>query len=151
MTTVSNRVAVLHGVNFDVLERRDPAIYGGLSLSQLEAKISDWAHELGLEPIFFQTNSEGEFCEYLHRSPDLADAAIVNAGAWTHYSRAIADALQMTGLPAVEVHLSAVEERDDWRRLSVFDGLVLAKISGKGPDGYREALELLARELGSTA
>ena len=149
MTTVSNRVAVLHGVNFDVLERRDPAIYGGLSLSQLEAKISDWAHEIGLEPIYFQTNSEGEFCEYLHRSPDLADAAIVNAGAWTHYSRAIADALQLTGLPAVEVHLSAVEERDDWRKLSVFDGLVLEKISGKGPDGYRQALELLAGELGA--
>ncbi|HEX5989348.1 MAG TPA: type II 3-dehydroquinate dehydratase [Solirubrobacterales bacterium] len=151
MTTVSNRVAVLHGVNFDVLERRDPEIYGGLSLSQLEAKISDWAHESGLEPIFFQTNAEGEFCEYLHRSADLADAAIVNAGAWTHYSRAIADALQLTGLPAVEVHLSAVEERDDWRKLSVFDGLVLAKISGKGPDGYREALGLLARELGTAS
>lgn len=149
MTTVSNRIAVLHGVNFDVLERRDAAIYGGLSLSELEHRISDWAHELQLEPIFFQTNSEGEFCEYLHRSIDLADGTIVNAGAWTHYSRAIADALQLTGLPAVEVHLSAVEERDDWRRLSVFDGLVLAKISGKGPDGYREALELLARELGA--
>ena len=113
MTIVSNRVAVLHGVNFDVLEKRDAAIYGGLSLSQLEAKISDWAHEQNLEPIFFQTNAEGEFCEYLHRSADLADAAIVNAGAWTHYSRAIADALQLTKLPAVEVHLSAVEERDD--------------------------------------
>jgi len=149
MPTVSNRVAVLHGVNFDVLERRNPEIYGGLSLSQLEQRISDWAHELQLEPIFFQTNAEGEFCEYLHRSADLADAAIVNAGAWTHYSRAIADALELTGLPAVEVHLSDVEVRDDWRRLSVFDGLVLAKVYGKGPDGYREALELLARELGA--
>lgn len=149
MTTVSNRVAVLHGVNFDVLEKRDASIYGGLSLSQLEAMISDWAHELGLEPIFFQTNSEGEFCEYLHRSAELADSVIVNAGAWTHYSRAIADALELTRLPAVEVHLSDVEARDDWRRLSVFDGLVLAKVSGKGPGGYREALELLARELGA--
>ena len=149
MPTVSNRVAVLHGVNFDVLERRDPAIYGGLSLSELERRISDWAHELQLEPIFFQTNAEGEVCEYLHRSADLADAAIVNAGAWTHYSRAIADALELTGLPAVEVHLSDVEARDDWRKLSVFDGLVLAKVSGKGPDGYREALGLLARELGA--
>jgi 3-dehydroquinate dehydratase-2 len=148
MPSVANRVAVLHGVNFDVLERRDASIYGGLSLSQLEAKISGWAHELKLEPIFFQTNAEGEFCEYLHRSVDLADAVIVNAGAWTHYSRAIADALQLTGLPAVEVHLSDVEARDDWRKLSVFDGLVLAKISGKGPDGYREALERLAGELG---
>jgi 3-dehydroquinate dehydratase II len=151
MTTVANRVAVLHGVNFDVLERRDASIYGGISLSQLEAKISGWAHELGLEPIFFQTNSEGEFCEYLHRSADLADSAIVNAGAWTHYSRAIADALELTKLPAVEVHLSDVGARDDWRRLSVFEGLVLAKVSGKGPDGYREALELLARELGTTS
>src|SRR5215218_5053165 len=149
MTTVSNRVAVLHGVNFDVLARRDASIYGGISLSQLEAKISDWAHELGLEPIFFQTNAEGEFCEYLHRSAELADAVVVNAGAWTHYSRAIADALELTGLPAVEVHLSDVEARDDWRKLSVFDGLVLAKVSGKGPDGYREALERLAGELGA--
>lgn len=149
MSTSHNRVAVLHGVNFDVLERRDPEIYGGLSLSELERRISDWAHELQLEPIFFQTNAEGEFCEYLHRSADLADAAIVNAGAWTHYSRAIADALELTGLPSVEVHLSDVEARDDWRKLSVFDGLVLAKVSGKGPDGYREALELLARQLGA--
>jgi 3-dehydroquinate dehydratase-2 len=147
MTSAHNRVAVLHGVNFDVLEKRPAEIYGGLSLSQLEAKISGWAHEFGLEPIFFQTNSEGEFCEYLHRSPDLADSVIVNAGAWTHYSRAIADALQLTGLPAVEVHLSDVEARDDWRKLSVFDGLVAAKISGKGPDGYREALEILATKL----
>jgi 3-dehydroquinate dehydratase-2 len=150
MPTVSNRVAVLHGVNFDVLERRNPEIYGGLSLSELERRISDWAHELQLEPIFFQTNAEGEFCEYLHRSGDgLADSVIVNAGAWTHYSRAIADALELTKLPAVEVHLSDVEARDDWRKLSVFDGLVLAKVAGKGPDGYREALELLARELGA--
>ena len=148
MRTVANRVAVLHGVNFDVLEQRDASIYGGLSLSELERQISDWAHEFGLEPIFFQTNSEGEFCEYLHRSADgLADSLIVNAGAWTHYSRAIADALELTRLPAVEVHLSDVEGRDDWRKLSVFDGLVAAKISGKGPDGYREALEMLATKL----
>jgi 3-dehydroquinate dehydratase-2 len=147
MTTFRNRVAVLHGVNFDVLDRRDAVIYGGLSLSELEHKISDWAHEFGLEPIFFQTNSEGEFCEYLHRSIDLADSVIVNAGAWTHYSRAIADALELTRLPAVEVHLSDVEARADWRKLSVFDGLVIAKIAGKGPDGYREALEMLATKL----
>jgi len=149
VTTAHNRVAVLHGVNFDVLERRDPAVYGGLSLHQLEAKVGHWAHELGLEAIFFQTNAEGEFCEYLHRVPELADAALLNAGAWTHYSRAIADALAIAAVPTVEVHLSDVEARDDWRKLSVFDGLVLAKIAGKGPDGYREALELLAGRLGA--
>jgi 3-dehydroquinate dehydratase-2 len=151
MTTAHNRVAVLHGVNFDILERRDPEVYGGLSLAELERKIGGWARDLGLEAIFFQTNSEGEYCEYLHRVPELADAALVNAGAWTHYSRAIADALAVAGVPAVEVHLSDVEARDDWRKLSVFDGLVLQKISGKGPSGYREALELIARELGAVA
>ncbi|HEX7245744.1 MAG TPA: type II 3-dehydroquinate dehydratase [Solirubrobacterales bacterium] len=149
MTTAHNRVAVLHGVNFDILDRRDPAIYGGLSLAELERKIGGWARELGLEAIFFQTNAEGEYCEYLHRVPELADAAIVNAGAWTHYSRAIADALAVAAVPTVEVHLSDVENRDDWRKLSVFDGLVLEKIGGKGPDGYREALERLAAELGT--
>jgi 3-dehydroquinate dehydratase II len=149
MTGSHNRVAVLHGVNFDILERRDPETYGGLSLYELETKIECWARELGLETIFFQTNGEGEFVEYLHRAPELADAALVNAGAWTHYSRAIADALAVAGLPAVEVHLSDVESREDWRRVSVFDGLVLAKVSGKGPDGYRDALERLAAELGT--
>jgi len=151
MTSAHNRVAVLHGVNFDILERRDASVYGGLSLHQLEARIERWAHELGLEAIFFQTNAEGEFCEYLHRAPELADAVLLNAGAWTHYSRAIADALAVAALPAVEVHLSDVEAREDWRRVSVFDGLVLAKVSGKGPDGYREALGLIAAELGAGA
>jgi len=148
MTATRNRVAVLHGVNFDILERRDPQVYGGLSLAALEQKIAGWAHERGLEPIFFQTNHEGEFVEYLHRLPELADAAVINAGAWSHYSRAIADALGVAGLPAVEVHLSDVENREEWRGHSVFDGLVVEKISGKGPDGYREALERLARDLG---
>jgi 3-dehydroquinate dehydratase II len=148
MSASPNRVAVLHGVNFDVLERRDASIYGGLSLDDLEARIASWARELGLETIFFQTNAEREFVEYLHRLPEVADAALINAGAWTHYSRAIADALDVSGMPAVEVHLSDVESREDWRRVSVFDGLVLSKVSGKGPDGYREALVALAAELG---
>ena len=148
MSTAHNRVAVMHGVNFDILERRDASIYGGLSLNELERKIGGFAREVGLEPTFFQTNSEGEFVEHLHRLPDVVDAIVVNAGAWTHYSRAIADALDVTALPAVEVHLSDVESREDWRRVSVFDGLVLAKVCGKGPDGYREALEAVAAALG---
>lgn len=147
MTSAHNRVAVMHGVNFDVLDRRDPEIYGGLSLHELETKIQRWARELQLEAIFFQTNAEGEFVEYLHRLPDLCDAVVLNAGAWTHYSRAIADALELTGLPTVEVHLSDVESRQDWRKVSVFEGLVLEKISGQGPDGYRDALAALARHL----
>jgi len=149
--TTRNRVAVLHGVNFDILERRNADLYGGRSLSRLEHQIEGWARAAGLEPLFFQTNHEGEFVEYLHRLPDLADASLINAGAWTHYSRAIADALDVAALPAVEVHLSDVEAREDWRKVSVFDGLVVAKISGKGAEGYREALDVLARELGVAA
>ena len=148
MSGARNRVEVLHGVNFDVLERRDPEIYGGLSLTELENRIKHWARELELDSMFFQTNSEGEFVEHLHRLPETADAAVVNAGAWTHYSYAIGDALELAALPAVEVHLSDVEAREDWRRVSVFEGNVVAKVSGKGPEGYREALEILAKELG---
>jgi 3-dehydroquinate dehydratase II len=150
MPSTRNRVEVLHGVNFDVLGRRDPEIYGSFSLPELEVKIKRFARELNLEASFFQTNHEGEFVEQLHQVRELADAALLNAGAWTHYSRAIADALAIADLPAVEVHLSDVENRDDWRRTSVFDGLVLAKISGKGADGYREALGVLAKELGAS-
>lgn len=147
MSRATNRVAVLHGVNFDVLEKRDPALYGGLSLSELEYRIGGWATELGLEPIFFQTNSEAEFCGYLHRLAETSDSAIVNAGAWTHYSRAIGDALAVQPVPTVEVHLSDVENREPWRKISVFEGLVEAKISGKGVDGYRDALAFLAERL----
>jgi 3-dehydroquinate dehydratase-2 len=137
----------MHGVNFDVLERRDPEIYGGLSLTELENRIKRWARELDLEARFFQSNSEGEFVEHLHRLPEVADAAVINAGAWTHYSRAIGDALELARVPAVEVHISEIHSREDWRRVSVFEGMVISQISGKGPDGYREALEILAREL----
>jgi 3-dehydroquinate dehydratase II len=142
-----NRVEVLHGVNFDVLDRRDPELYGGLALTELENRIKHWARELQLEARFFQSNEEGEFVEHLHRLPETADAAIVNAGAWTHYSRAIGDALELARVPAVEVHLSDIHSREEWRKVSVFEGSVIAQISGKGPDGYREALELIAEEL----
>ena len=148
MSSAHNRVAVMHGVNLDVLGRRDPEIYGTETLSQYEYRIHEFARELGLEASFFQTNHEGEFCEYLHRVPETADAVLVNAGAWSHYSWAIRDALDVAGKPTVEVHISDVENREDWRSVSVFDGLVAAKISGTGLDGYREGLEVLARELG---
>jgi 3-dehydroquinate dehydratase II len=142
-----NRVSVLHGVNLDTLGRRDPEVYGTFTLVELQTRIKRWAREFDLEATFFQTNHEGDFCEYLHRLPERADAAIVNAGAWTHYSWAIRDALEVAGVPAVEVHISDVEARDDWRAISVFDGLVLDKISGEGADGYRRALEILRNEL----
>jgi 3-dehydroquinate dehydratase II len=146
--TAHNRVEVLHGVNLDALGRRDPEHYGTLTLHELETKVKRFGRELDLEVAFFQTNNEGEYVERLHRLPEVADAALLNPGAWTHYSWAIRDALEIAGLPAVEVHLSDVSEREDWRQRSVLEGLVLDTVSGKGPDGYREALESLKRELG---
>jgi 3-dehydroquinate dehydratase-2 len=116
-------------------------------LSELEVRIKRWGRELGLEATFFQTNHEGEYVEYLHRLPELADGAILNPGSWTHYSWAIRDALELSRVPAVEVHISDVMAREEWRRHSVFDGLVIGKVSGQGAEGYREALELLAEEL----
>ena len=143
-----NRVEVLHGVNLDTLGRRDPEIYGTFTLAELQTQVNRWASELGLTTTFFQTNHEGEFCEYLHRLPDLADAVIINAGAWSHYSWAIRDAVEVAAMPMVEVHISDVASREDWRSISIFDGLALEKISGEGIDGYRRALEILKSELG---
>jgi 3-dehydroquinate dehydratase-2 len=142
-----NRIEVLHGVNLDTLGQRDPEHYGTITLPELELTIKRFASEIGLEVRFFQSNHEGEFVEYLHRLPDLADGAVLNAGAWTHYSYAIRDALEIAAVPVVEVHLSDVSSREPWRRISVFQGLVLEAVAGKGPDGYRTALELLKAEL----
>jgi 3-dehydroquinate dehydratase II len=141
------RVEVMHGVNLDMLGGRDPDRYGRFTLPELEEAIRGFAAELGIEVSFFHSNHEGEFVERLHRLPEMADAAIVNAGAWTHYSWAIRDALEFSGLPAVEVHISDVSAREDWRKVSVLDGVVIGKVFGKKEQGYREALELLAGEL----
>ena len=144
----NNRIHVMHGVNLDQLGRRDPAHYGGMSFLQLEQAIDAFAAELDVNARFFQTNHEGEFVEELHRVVNLADAAIINAGAWSHYSRAIGDALQFAGVPAVEVHLSDVSAREEWRHVSVLSDGCVATIAGKGVDGYRDALVILKRELG---
>ena len=138
-----NRIAVLHGVNLDALDRRPAEHYGQLSLARLEVKIEQFARPLGLEPRFFQSNHEGDYVEELHKAPDFSDALILNPGAWTHYSWAIRDALEVAGLPAVEVHLSDVDAREEWRRRSVIGDLCFASVKGKGVEGYREALEML--------
>jgi 3-dehydroquinate dehydratase II len=139
------RVDVLNGVNLDVLERRDPTLYGGLSLGELEALIDEWAGELGCTVRCRQTNSEGEYVEWCHEALDGVDGVVVNPGAWTHYSYAIRDALELLSVPLVEVHLSNVEEREEWRRRSVIAELASKRILGRGPDGYRDALEFLVR------
>jgi 3-dehydroquinate dehydratase-2 len=144
---VKNRIEVMHGVNMNMLGRRAQVHYGTLTLPELELRIEEYGTELGLELRFFQTNSEGEFVDHLHRLEGMADGILLNPGAWTHYSWAIHDALEIAALPAVEVHLSAVDEREPWRRVSVVRDLCLATISGAGVEGYREALVRLSQEL----
>lgn len=142
-----SRVEVLHGVNLDMLGKRPSQHYGTLTLSELEYKIEGFAEELGLEVSCFQTNHEGEFVERLHRARELADGLIINPGAWTHYSWAIRDALEISAMPAVEVHLSDLSTREEWRQLSVIREQCFLTVSGEGPDGYKTALTALKQEL----
>ena len=140
------RAIVLNGVNLDQLGKRNPGHYGAVTLSELETRIYEWANELECTVRCRQTNSEGEYVEWIHDAAEWADGVIVNPGAWTHYSWAIHDALELVRGPIVEVHLSNVEEREDWRKLSVVSDLVAKTIVGKGPEGYREALEFLCKQ-----
>ena len=142
-----NRVAVMHGVNLSALERRPAEHYGGLTFTVLEQKIARFARELELTTHFFDTNHEGEFVEELHKASGYTDGLLLNPGAWTHYSWAIRDALEISGLPAVEVHRSDVEGREAFRRISVLEGVVVGKVFGQGVDGYRVALEELKAAL----
>ena len=139
------RIVVLNGVNLDVLGRRDPETYGGMTLSELETQIYQWAAELDCTVRCRQTNHEGEFVDWCHDALDWADGVVANPGAWTHYSWAIHDAVELFTVPFVEVHLSDLDAREEWRRFSVLEGLVAARIVGKGPNGYREALEFLVK------
>jgi 3-dehydroquinate dehydratase II len=144
---MKHRIDVLHGVNFDVLGRRPAVHYGGLTLEALEVQVKRYAEELGFTVAFTQTNHEGDYCEALHNA--TGEGLILNPGAWTHYSWAIRDALEVTGLPAVEVHLSAVDEREEWRQVSVIRDVCIGTVQGKGAEGYRDALAMLRERLGS--
>jgi 3-dehydroquinate dehydratase II len=139
------RIEVLNGVNLDLLGRRDPKMYGGIGLDELETRIYAWAAELDCNVRCRQTNNEGEYVEFCHEALEWADAIVANPAAWTHYSYAIHDALELFSGPIVEVHLSNVDDREDWRRHSVIADLAAKRIMGKGPDGYREALEYLVK------
>ena len=150
MSSPGNRIEVMHGVNLDQLGRRDPALYGTLTLAELERQIEQDARGLGLATRFFQTNHEGEFVEHLHSlrgPPTQADAILLNPGAWTHYAWALRDALEIAALPALEIHLSDIDNRESWRRTSVIRDLCFATVSGRGPEGYRDALVQLREHL----
>ena len=138
------QVLILNGPNLDVLAQRDPKVFGGVPLNELESHIYEWAHALDITARCRQTNNEGEYIDWIHDAYSNVDAVIVNPGAWTHYSYAIRDALELLQVPFVEVHLSDVDNREDWRKVDVVADLASRRIVGKGPDGYREALEYLA-------
>ena len=138
------RISVMNGVNLDVVGRRDPKLYGGITIRQLESRIFEWAMELELNVKCRQTNSEGEYINWCHEALDWAEGVILNPGAWTHYSYALRDAVELFDVPVVEVHLSNIDEREEWRRKSVISDLTAKRVIGKGPDGYREALAYLA-------
>jgi 3-dehydroquinate dehydratase-2 len=141
------RVALLHGPNLNMLGRRPAAHYGTVTLAELEARVRAWGDELGMSVATFQTNHEGAFLEHIHGLLGAVDGVVVNPGAWTHYQWSIRDALETLAVPFVEVHLSNVEEREPHRRVSVIRDLAAGAVWGKGPDGYREALELLKARL----
>jgi 3-dehydroquinate dehydratase II len=138
------QVAVLNGANLDALGDRDPELYGGLTLGELETRIYAWAKELGLTARCMQTNHEGQFIDWCHQARSWAAGIVVNPGAWSHYSYAIRDALELVEVPVVEVHLSDITKREKWRQHSVLADVVDSRVVGKGPEGYREALEFLA-------
>jgi 3-dehydroquinate dehydratase-2 len=137
------RIQVLNGVNLNMLGRRDPAIYGTETLDDLERNVYAWARELECVVRCEQTNHEGAYVELLHNALGSTDGLILNPGAWTHYSWAIRDAAEPFTVPVVEVHLSDVDAREEWRHHSVLDGVATHRITGKGIAGYREALELI--------
>ena len=140
-------IALLHGPNLNMLGRRPSQHYGTLTLPELEAQVRAWGEERGMRVGTFQSNFEGAFLEHVHGLAGAVDGAIVNPGAWTHYQYSIRDALEVMGAPFVEVHLSDVDAREDFRKASVVRDIALATVKGKGPDGYREALDILKAEL----
>ena len=141
------RVLVLNGPNLDVLHRRDPKLYGGISLADLETRVYAWAVELGIQARCEQTNHEGRAIDLLHEALDWAGGLIINPGAWTHYSYAIRDAVELFEIPVVETHLSNIDAREDFRRFSVLSDIATHRVMGQGPDGYHVALKLLAGEV----
>jgi 3-dehydroquinate dehydratase-2 len=131
------KVLVLHGVNLNTFGRRDPELYGTTTLAEIDAQLTALATELGVDIETFQTNHEGAMCERIHQGhADGTDAVVVNAGAWTHYSYGIRDALAILTVPIVEVHMSNIHAREPFRHNSVFSGVFRGQISGFGVDSY---------------
>jgi len=131
------KILMLHGINHNMFGKRDPAQYGTITLDEIDARLRALGKELGAEVESFQTNGEKEMCERIHRGfADKVDAVLINAGAWTHYSYGIRDALAILTVPIVEIHMSNVHAREAFRHVSVFSEVVRGQICGFGVDSY---------------
>ena len=130
-------VLVLHGINLNMFGKRDPVQYGTITLAEIDARLQALAKELGVTVENFQTNSESGMCERIHRAhADKTDAVLINPGAWTHYSYGIRDALDILAVPVVEVHMSNIHAREEFRHHSVVAGVAKGQICGFGVDSY---------------
>ncbi len=135
------KVLMLHGINHNMFGKRDPAQYGTITLAEIDAKLQALGHELGTDVVCFQTNSEAAMCERIHQGfTESMDAVLINAGAWTHYSYGIRDALAILTCPVVELHMSNIHARETFRHVSVFAEIVKGQICGFGVDSYLLAL-----------
>ncbi len=141
------KVLILNGPNLNLLGKREPGVYGRDSYEAVCGRIAARARELGMEPSFFQSNSEGALIDALHQAMDVYDGVVLNAGAYTHYSYAIRDAIAAIRLPVIEVHLSNIHAREEFRHTSVLAPVCRGQISGFGPVSYLLALQALAEEV----
>ena len=131
------KILMLHGINHNMFGKRDPAQYGTITLAEIDAKLQALGRELGVEVVSFQTNSEAAMCERIHQGfAERVDAVLINAGAWTHYSYGIRDALAILTVPVVELHMSNIHAREEFRHHSVFAEIVKGQICGFGVDSY---------------
>jgi len=142
------RILFLHGPNLNLLGEREPEIYGHLTLQQVNEKIAAFAAKCKIEPLFFQSNHEGQIIDFIHTHRREAVGMVINAGAFTHYSYALRDALESVQLPVAEVHLSDIHRRETFRQISVIRDVCLAQISGLGAESYCRGLEVVLGFLG---
>lgn len=137
------KILLMNGPNLNMLGIREPGVYGNDTLASIEAEVTEYAHGRGASVDCFQSNHEGALIDKLHEAHGVYDGIVYNPGAHTHYSWALRDAVAAIDVPVVEVHISDVDSREEFRKLSVFDGVVIEKIAGHGKQGYLEAVDVL--------
>jgi len=146
------KILVLHGVNLNMFGKRDPKLYGTITLAQIDARLKALGRELGAQVVSFQTNDEGRMCQRIHRAhAEKFGAVLINAGAWTHYSYGIRDALAILTVPVIEVHMSNIHAREEFRRHSVIAAIAKGQIAGFGVDSYLLALRAAVSAVEQTA